>query len=137
MTSLVRILGDPPKLPVRANWGRWIVECPVCPSALLLQPDDSTFQCWDCGAAGDTEWPEESMREGVERLLSMRPNEITRNWEPGETLHDLMKENAYHGLFSGLPEGIPGRTLLAVTDNRIVTDILPAITYVKRRELGA
>jgi hypothetical protein len=67
------------------------------------------------------------MTTGVERLLSMRPNVASRNWEPGETLIDLMVENGQHGVFNQLPAALPGNSLLHVEEGRIVTDALPML----------
>jgi hypothetical protein len=79
------------------------------------------------------------MVAGVERLLSMRPNVATRNWEPGETLIDLMVENGKHGVFDPIStaELPPGTSLLNVEEGRIVTDILPALPDRIRRAVTA
>jgi len=102
-------------------------------------------ECWDCGARVDVLWPDVPLQAGVERLLSMRPDPNTRNWSAGETLHDLMRENAEHGIFThpALEDGthVPGRELLVVADDRIVVDILPAtrelVATATRRQIGA
>jgi hypothetical protein len=57
----------------------------------------------------------------------MRPNVTTRNWEPGETLIDLMVENGQHGVFDQLPAALPGNSLLYVEEGRIVNDALPML----------
>jgi hypothetical protein len=67
------------------------------------------------------------MVEGVERLLAMRPNPKNRNWRPGETLIDLMTENAVHGVFDPALPADPGTCLLSVDEGRIMTDALPAV----------
>jgi hypothetical protein len=74
-------------------------------------------------------WPDADMADGVERLLSMRPNVATRNWAPGETLIDLMMENAAHGIFDPLGRipHQPGSTLLQVEEGRIMHDQLPTL----------
>lgn len=150
-SSLV-VWGQVPPAPARVNWGRWIADCPTCGSALAVEPGQdrlgatvwdhdgehltaARFQegCWDCGTVTDLVWPDAGVVDGVERLLAMRPDPKTRNWEPHETLHDLMRENAQHGIFSqpavtaALAAAAPGRELLAVgQDGRIVVDALPA-----------
>ena len=53
-----------------------------------------------CGTVTEVIWPSEAMMAGVERILMMRPDPTKRNWWPGETLHDLIAENAEHGLLS-------------------------------------
>jgi hypothetical protein len=82
------------------------------------------------------------MRDGIVRLLMMRPAAINRNWFPGETLIELVKENADHGLYDNLAErGVeanPGDTLLVIDADRIRSDNLPALTPITpRREIGA
>lgn len=67
------------------------------------------------------------MCRGIERLLSMRPDELNRNWVPGETLIDLMAENAKHGVFGQLDPAPPGTPLLVVEEERIRVDHLPAL----------
>jgi hypothetical protein len=56
----------------------------------------------------------------VERLLLMRPDPMTQNWEPNETLIDLMWENGAHGIFTGAT----GK--LTVNESEIRMDTLPA-----------
>lgn len=45
-------------LRARLNWGRWITDCPACPSADIVkpiwrEPRRLTFGCLDCGAGYD------------------------------------------------------------------------------------
>jgi hypothetical protein len=115
-----------PVMAARANWGRWICDCPACPAALTLQPGTPEFVCWECGSRAEILWPSEDMARGVERLLMMRPLEQHRNWEPGETLHDLLAENVTHGI--GPTE--EGQQLMIVGD-RIERDTLPTRRKVK------
>lgn len=109
----------------RVNHGRWVVDCasPLCVSAMTLGPDreDRTGRVWpglalgqvtmvcrDCGGVTDgVEWPPDPA--GIELILSWRPDPENRSWEPGETLADLLRENAEHGLpvpgLDSLPAG--------------------------------
>jgi hypothetical protein len=105
--------------------GRWVARC-YCGDGFAFGVPDSyprldvfapAFPC-RCGQVPEVNWPSEEMVRGVERLLMMRPNRANRNWEPGETLVDLMIENADHGVFDGT-------TRLHVEENRIVKDSLP------------
>lgn len=81
----------------RHNWGRWIIDCPACPSALTVPPGTAAADCWDCGAdLGQVVWPPDP--GGIEVILAMRPDPNTRSWEPGETLAALLAENAAHDL---------------------------------------
>jgi hypothetical protein len=111
-----------------ANFSRWVADCgyPMyCDGAMELNRFQDGFIC-ECGRATTVVWPDVAMVEGVERLLSMRPNPKNRNWRPGETLIDLMAENALHGVFDTTPQALPGTSLLSVEEGRIVTDLLPA-----------
>lgn len=81
----------------RHNWGRWVADCPTCPSALTVPPGTTGARCHDCGEViGPILWPADP--DGIEVILAMRPDPNTRNWEPGETLDDLLADNAIHGL---------------------------------------
>lgn len=116
----------------RANWGRWIADCPspFCLSALAISPRGplaDVFVCLDCGAEAEVIWPT-NVRE-IERFLRIRPDPKTRNWEPGETLHDLLSENIAHGLYDGLTTiqaASPVPLLLTIGD-RIILDNTPQI----------
>ena len=119
-----------PRVAARANWGRWIVDCPkVSVHALWMDPGTDLFLCPACGAAAEVVWPSEEMVYAIERLLLMRPNEAHRSWNPGETLHDLMRENGELGLFSDIEAlgASPGDVLLSVDDGGIRRDLMPII----------
>jgi len=132
----------PQPAPARVNWSRWIVDCPICTSALALDPGTTLFECWDCGARAEVDWPDAELRAGIERLLMLRPDEQTRNWHPGESLHDLLAENLEHGAL-GLdgPAELVGGRLLQIDDERIVVDNLPATRALtapgRRLEIGS
>lgn len=83
----------------RANWGRWVADCasPFCASALQLFRGQPWLACRECDAVAEIVWPSIPI-EDIERLLMMRPDETTRNWEPGETLFDLYSENLEHNI---------------------------------------
>lgn len=123
------------------NMGRWIVRCSLCPNAVRPSFGTPAFTC-GCGTVTEIIWPSEQMRQGVERLLMMRPNWCNRNWLPHETLHDLMYENGGHGIFDNLDqlglEVSPGQSLLSVTDTGIRADHLPQLmSSPTRRAVGA
>jgi len=86
---------------VRANHGRWIVDCPFCPSAQVASFDDRRFFCTDCGNKTvdgkwlEIEWPSEA--EQIDAVLGTRPPE-NANWQVGESIAQLHVENADHGL---------------------------------------
>jgi hypothetical protein len=112
----------------RVNWGRWIADCASahCRSALQLSPYQQWFQCWDCGEVAEIRWPPNPV--GIEQLLLDRPDPFTRNWEWGETLHDLLQENLVHGILPGgrSLEGHPGGPLLTIVGDTITYESLPA-----------
>jgi hypothetical protein len=82
-----------------ANWGRWVAHCPagLCMNAVQLTRWQQRFECSGPGGCGWTSritWPVDP--EAIEVLLAMRPDMKTRNWVAGETLQDLLQENAVH-----------------------------------------
>ena len=134
---------DKLRLTPRANWERWIVDCAACSSALTVDPewgwydphnqafhDREFFRCWDCGRTEEIEWPPDDLVFGAERLLMMRPDPKTRNFDPlTETLNDLMWENGAHGIFDHVDEldlhGVSDHNILTVTERGIRHDRLP------------
>ena len=93
----------------RINHGRWLVDCGGCNSALVVDLSAPVFMCVECGNAGnDGKWFQvtvPSNRKAIETELLKRPingrnpaDAKNRNWEPGETLAMLKKENAEHGV---------------------------------------
>lgn len=82
----------------RINWSRVVVDCPRrwCTSALTLPPGHDLYQCWDCGWTAPIVWP--ANLPSIVAVLALRPDPKTRNWEPGETVLDLVQENIEHGI---------------------------------------
>lgn len=75
--------------------GAWRVWCP-CGEAPPADPEWRLACCSGCGAIHDqVEFPEE--REEIERVLLKRPNHAHRNWQAGETIDGLRRENLAHG----------------------------------------
>lgn len=91
-----------PAIPVRADWGRWVVGCPDCGSAQLACRTDPRFVCVECGnvavngAFRPVAWPRAAA--AIERLLDARPDLSTQNWVPGETVAQLAAENKALGV---------------------------------------
>lgn len=122
----------------RCNWSRWVGDCPspFCLSALQLQRHQPWFTCLECGETGEIVWP--SHVEDVERILLMRPDPFTRNWEPGESLQDLYQENLDHGILP-VPIELVGShqgLVFEVADDRILIDRAP-LPAVRRHQIGA
>lgn len=125
-----------PVVAARANWGRWVADCPYCPSALWVEPGSTDFVCGDCHSRAGIVWPDQETVYAIERLLMQRPNVVTRNWEPGETVRDLMVENAAHGIYSGI-DAAPGDLVFSVDDGGIRVDKLPQVAGRPLRAVGA
>jgi|1185.fasta_scaffold108400_2 hypothetical protein len=95
--------------------GMWIVRCPAvyCWSAMAVTLGLPEFVCLgdgSCGEAAPIVWPRDPL--AIATLLRMRPDPTTRNWLPGETLQDLVAENAAHGCLPAEWTALPGRTLV-------------------------
>jgi ribosomal protein L37AE/L43A len=93
----------------RINHGRWLVDCPGCNSALVVDLSQPVFMCVECGNAGNEgKWFTVAVprnRAAIEAELLKRPingrnsaSAINRNWEPGETVATLKQENIDHGV---------------------------------------
>jgi len=93
----------------RINHGRWLVDCPGCNSALVVDLSELVFMCVECGnAANGGKWFAVTVprnRAAIEAELLQRPwngrnpaSAINRNWEPGETVATLRQENTDHGI---------------------------------------
>jgi hypothetical protein len=86
---------SPHALPVKANHGRWVVECP-CGAAQMTGRTDPRFYCVECGNAlfdgkwVSVEWPKNAA--AIEQELDRRPLVSNRNWFPGETVAVLRDE---------------------------------------------
>jgi len=93
----------------RINHGRWLVDCPGCNSALVVDLSELVFMCVECAnAANEGKWfavivP--TNRKAIETELLKRPwngrnlaEAVNRNWEPGETVATLKQENTDHGI---------------------------------------
>jgi len=84
------------------NHSRYVARCPFCTGAELVWPSRLVFMCCSCWneQAGNkflrVKLPEK--REGIERELLNRPQPHTRNWEPGESIARLRRENKQHGV---------------------------------------
>ena len=89
-----------PPLDARVNHGRWLVHCPDCAGAELVDPEEPFFFCLSCGNEGSggrvrrVRFP--AGRELIEGALGGRRRE-NQNWAPGETIAFLVEENARGG----------------------------------------
>lgn len=117
----------------QVNWGRWVSRCPRCTNAWQVDLSVILWMCRECWTVSRPAWPADPV--AIEWLLGQRPDPITRNWYPGETLAELFAENAAHGI---LPAGVDqlenGADVLTEIDGRVVSgEILSALT--RYREL--
>lgn len=127
-----------------ANWGRWVARCPrpLCTNALALDPGQNLFVCTGlggCGIEAPITWPADP--QAIEAILWMRPVARTQNWSPGETLEDLLAENAAHGCLDpelvALASGPNRLPLLATRDGRAAGGLLHMqLEAAGRREIG-
>jgi len=131
-----------------ANWGRWIARCPrpYCTNALaLMGPEETIFVCVaedGCGQVAEIIWPPDP--DAIKTLLLMRPVPRTRSWVPGETVDDILIENAAHGCipqeWHELAASSPGGILaLNETENGVVVGgvLYQAIEAARRHEIEA
>lgn len=90
-------------LVARVYHGLWIVDCDCCNGAQVVHPGDP-FQCVGCyNHDHDYCWrpvifPPDAVRQQIEALLSKRRRPEEMNWFPHETVADLARENAEHGV---------------------------------------
>jgi hypothetical protein len=108
----------------RINWSRIVVDCPRrwCTSALSLPPGWEHFQCWDCGWSAPVVWP--ANLPEIVAVLALRPDPKTRNWEIGETVMGLVRENIEHGILPSVEELAAAQEqgpLLLTRDGMVVT----------------
>jgi hypothetical protein len=105
---LDRVVLTAEPLVARVNHGVWIASCP-CGARGTPAPGGVVFTatplvcCARCGnQAAGRGWrtvalPDTPTRYRIEAILLCRPNAGDRNWEPGETLADLLAQNRDHG----------------------------------------
>ena len=129
-----------------ANWGRWIARCPRpwCTNAMRVDLDQAAFRCeglGGCGLEADIAWPPDPA--AIEILLLQRPVPRTRNWMQGESLEQLLAENAAHGVLppewtAELPAG-ESRAIADIVEQRVVGGLLldQLAAADPRREIGA
>jgi hypothetical protein len=105
-----------PPLIARVNHGTWIASCDCgappggVPSAGgLVWFEAPWIWCLSCqNAANGHAWravdvPPPRLRQQIDAVLAYRPEVETRNWNPTETVADLVAENRAHGC--DVPDG--------------------------------
>lgn len=98
------VVADLPPLKARLNRNRWIVDCPDCQGADFVWTDDREPKqmCGSCfNVAVGHKWRRVELptnRAQIEAVLKARPIPQNRNWQFGEKLTAMKKENREHGL---------------------------------------
>lgn len=126
--------------------GEWAARCPRpdCANAMPLATGQDTFVCDSLGGCGYVAaavvWPPDP--DAIVALLLMRPVFTTRNYLLGETLEDLLAENAEHHVFPAewtVLEPGEARVLADIVDQRVVGGLLfhQLEAAGLRREIGA
>ena len=91
--------------------GRWVARC-ECGGQEVVDPNDPLFVCLNPACYNissghyprKVKFPSKKDRKKLAEILLARPNPINRNWDRNgvfgkpETLEDLERENADHGL---------------------------------------
>jgi hypothetical protein len=89
---------DADPVEARINHGRWIFDCD-CGSGVAADPTFSAGYCFGCGAIHtNVIFPED--RQAIEQALLARKRTENRNWNPGETVEELLADNTEHGVTS-------------------------------------
>lgn len=90
-------LGHEP-LPVYANHGNWIANCPHCNGGIASPPLDwpnPTGCCLTCGHLYRLTVPHPEVVAAIEPVLAKRPMHA-QNWEPGDDVERMKMENQRH-----------------------------------------
>jgi hypothetical protein len=107
---------------VYVNHGRWIAECPDCHGAQVASRTDARFFCVDClnawcgGHWLRLVWPPNA---GAIEAVLLKRDTHHRNWEPHESVDDLLAENVAHATMLATPP--PG--LIVASDERRPPDL--------------
>ena len=134
-------------LTARVNHGRWIASCdcgmPGLPRpGCLVDLSEPLAWCVRCGnQAVGRGWrpvtiPPESLRRKIEAVLLCRPRPEHRNWEPTESVADLLAQNVEHG------DPVPDLAALASGPlhgpdwREFVTPFSPLVKQARRRFSG-
>jgi hypothetical protein len=89
---------DATPMPAYINHSRWLVDC-ACGNGVPVTIGDGPREavCFVCGMVWTNPvFPADE--SDIERLLVQRRHTPTRNWQPGETVADLHRENDEHGV---------------------------------------
>lgn len=116
--------------------GRWLVMCPdpACNGAQLACPECPQFFCVDClnalarGMVLPVRWPDAEAVHAIESALDARPDLLTRNWRPDETVGALLAENV---IFGGLYDAQTGEVAgdIGCDQNKVIGSprVVPAL----------
>lgn len=88
-------------IPAIVNHGRWVVVC-SCGGAQVASRIDPRFFCTNClnapvgGLWRPVKFPKDA--DAIEEALGRRDYDVNRNWQPPETVADLLAENKREGV---------------------------------------
>ena len=98
--SPIRASDNDPVLQAEINHGRWIVQCPSCAGAELVDPADLRFFCLSCyNRAHGGRWLRVTLpaeKPEIEAVLLLRRPQ-NQHWQPGETVAKLKAKNKEAG----------------------------------------
>lgn len=97
--NLAHATGEPVRAFVSASRWLWRCECGAG-NHVWLGGGNVCLECNNAITHGRPRvivMPGAGQREQIEKLLLMRKDKASRNWQPGETLMDLRLENIRHG----------------------------------------
>lgn len=116
------------------SFGRWVALCPRpgclngeafgrCDDGTVGGLEAARFTCrreyGGCGLQCGVNWPPNIA--DLERVLLSRPAPSARNWHPGETVEDLVRENLTHGLVpTDILNGGPSRDLFEFRNGDLI-----------------
>ncbi len=82
----------------RINHGVWVFDCD-CGAGVAADPHFSAGYCFGCGAIHtNVVWPSTEDRLNIEHVILARHKTVNRNWDPDETLADVLVTNVEHGV---------------------------------------
>lgn len=77
----------------RVEWGRWLIDCPFCAGAVLLDPEEPRTYCLSCfNAEVGHRWVEVDVPgeyEAIVAALEALPENLA-HWRPGQTIEQLL-----------------------------------------------
>lgn len=93
----LRVTKSNKKVEAYINHGRWIGDCPECPAAQIVDPDDPRMLCPNCGGGWFTVvFPPPKKKAEIEEQLLRVPRQENRNWNTWESVDDVKADIDAH-----------------------------------------